>query len=53
MFISGTGKTFEFESPKYLNKDIFFSLAAALETARETERIAFAPSLDLLFVPSA
>ena len=53
MFISGTGKTFEFESPKYLKRDIFFSLAAAFETARETERIAFAPSLDLLFVPSS
>ena len=38
--------------PKYLNREIFFSNAAAFDTANETDKIAFAPSFDLFGVLS-
>ena len=53
IFIKGTGKTFELSFPKYLKRDIFFSIAAAFATANETDRIALAPSFDLLAVLSS
>ena len=52
MFIRGTGRTLEFSFPRYLKSEIFFSFAAALETANDTDKIALAPSLDLLGVLS-
>jgi len=53
MFIIGTGKTFAFVPPIYLYKGIPSSLLAAFAQAIETPKIAFAPSFDLLGVPSS
>ena len=53
IFIIGVGRTFAFTPPKYWNKGIPSSSAAALTTAIETPRIALAPNLPLLSVPSS
>ena len=52
MFIIGTGSIFALAPPIYLYRGISSCSAAALATARDTPRIAFAPSLALLGVPS-
>ena len=52
MFIIGTGNSLAFTPPKYLYKGIPNWLAAALATANETPKIAFAPNLPLFGVPS-
>jgi hypothetical protein len=52
IFIIGIGSTFAFTPPIYLYKGIFKELAAAFATASDTPNVAFAPNLDLLFVPS-
>ena len=52
MFIIGTGSTFAFTPPTYWYKGSPKKLAAALATAKETPKIALAPKLPLLFVPS-
>jgi hypothetical protein len=52
MFIIGTGSVFALTPPIYLYNGKPNSLAAAFATAKETPRIAFAPSLDLFGVPS-
>ena len=48
----GTGKVFALTPPTYLNNGIPNSSAAALAAANETPKIALAPNLDLLGVPS-
>ena len=52
MFIIGTGKRFASFPPRYLNSDWFADCADARATARETPKIAFAPNLDFVGVPS-
>ena len=44
MFKSGIGNCLLFEFPKCLYNEIFFSIAANLQDAMETAKIAFAPS---------
>ena len=53
MFIIGTGNSLALTPPKYLYKGNFKALAAALATAIDTPKIALAPSLLLLGVPSS
>ena len=53
MFIIGTGRTLAFTPPTYWYRGNPKKLAAALATAKETPRIAFAPNLPLLSVPSS
>ena len=53
MFIMGTGSTLALAPPRYLYKGSIEAAAAALATAMETPRIAFAPSFFLLSVPSS
>ena len=53
MFIIGTGNLFPLIPPKNLYRGISRAFAAALATAIETAKIAFAPNFDLSFVPSA
>ena len=52
IFIIGKGNSLAFTPPKYLYRGCPKASAAALATARETPKIAFAPSLPLLGVPS-
>ena len=52
IFIIGTGKVIALSPPKYLYKGRFLKSAAALETASETPKIAFAPRIDLFSLPS-
>src|ERR1051325_3333843 len=47
----GTGRTFAFGPPRYLNSGMPIASAAAFAFASDTARIAFAPSLDLVSVP--
>ena len=49
----GTGRTLAFGPPMYLNSGWPRQLAAALALASETARMALAPSLDLVSVPSS
>src|SRR5205823_4833643 len=53
MFIIGTGSTLASGPPRYLKSGSSSWLAAACAVASETARIAFAPSLALLGVPSS
>ena len=53
MFIIGSGRRLPFAPPRKRYSGISIAFAAALALAIETARIAFAPSLDLSFVPSA
>ena len=53
IFIIGTGNVLAETPPTYLYKGIPNSLAAALAAANETPKIALAPNLDLLDVPSS
>ena len=53
MFIIGTGTTFDWSVPRYRYRGNWFSCAAARAVARETARIAFAPSRSLFGVPSS
>ena len=53
MFIIGTGKVLAETPPTYLYKGSPNSLAAALATAKETPKIALAPSSDLFGVASS
>ena len=53
MFIIGTGRRFPDTPPRKRYSGISREVAAALQHAIDTARIAFAPSLDLSFVPSA
>ena len=53
MFIIGTGRRFPDTPPRKRYNGISREAAAALQHAIDTARIAFAPSLDLSFVPSA
>src|SRR5436309_13502270 len=48
----GTGRSLAFGPPRYLKRGRLTASAAALAVARETARIAFAPSFDLVSVPS-
>ena len=52
MFIIGVGRILPFTPPRYWKSGRPTESAAALATAMETPRIAFAPSLPLLGVPS-
>ena len=52
IFIIGNGNVFAETPPTYLYKGIPNSLAAAFATARETPKMALAPSFDLFLVPS-
>ena len=52
MFIIGTGNTLALTPPMYLYNGISNDLAAALATANDTPKIALAPNLPLLSVPS-
>ena len=52
-FIIGTGSTFAFGPPRYLNNGTPSAAAAACAVAIEVPRIAFAPSFFLLSVPSS
>ena len=52
MFISGTGSTVAFTPPTYLYSGNPATPAAACAHARDTPRIALAPSFDLFGVPS-
>ena len=52
-FIIGTGKTLAFGPPRYLKSGMSSASAAAWAAARETPRMAFAPSFFLLGVPSS
>ncbi len=52
IFIIGTGSVLALTPPTYLNNDKPNSSAAAFATASDTPKIAFAPSFDLLGVPS-
>ena len=49
----GTGSTLAFGPPRYLNSGRPSASAAALALASETARMALAPSLDLVSVPSS
>ena len=53
IFIIGTGSTCAFGPPKERNKERSAEFADALATASDAPRIAFAPSRDLLGVPSS
>ena len=53
MFIIGTGSLFALTPPRNLYSGMSSEIAAALAQAIDTARIAFAPSFDLSFVPSA
>ncbi len=53
MFIIGTGSRWAFGPPTYRKSGRFADSAAARATASETPRMALAPSLDLLGVPSS
>ena len=53
IFIIGTGNSLAFTPPKYLYKGIPNWLAAAFATANDTPKIALAPNLPLLGVPSS
>ena len=52
IFIIGTGSVLAATPPTYLYNGKFNSFAAAFATANDTPKIALAPSLDLLAVPS-
>jgi hypothetical protein len=52
-FIIGTGSVRLPTPPRWRNSDTPFSAAAALAVASEIARIALAPSLALLWVPSS
>jgi len=52
-FAIGTGKTLAFGPPRYLNSGWSSAAAAALAFGSDTARMAFAPSLDLVSVPSS
>src|SRR6266568_3161323 len=49
----GTGRTLAFGPPRYLNRGWPTAAAAALALASDTARMALAPSLDLVSVPSS
>ena len=53
MFIIGTGRRLPDTPPRKRYSGISSAVAAALQHAIDTARIAFAPSFDLSFVPSA
>ena len=53
MFIIGTGKRFPEIPPRKRYNGKSNAVAAALAVAIDTAKIAFAPNLDLSFVPSA
>ncbi len=53
MFIIGTGSIFAFTPPIYWYSGSPSCSAAALATAIDTPKIAFAPSFDLFSVPSS
>ena len=53
IFIIGTGRRLAFTPPRKRYRGISSEAAAALAQAMETARMAFAPSFDLSFVPSA
>ena len=53
MFIIGTGSLFPEIPPRKRYSGISSAIAAALAAAIDTARMAFAPSFDLSFVPSA
>ena len=53
MFIIGTGRRLAFTPPRKRNSGTPMDSAAALALAMDAARIALAPSLDLLGVPSA
>ncbi|KKC29358.1 hypothetical protein CDSM653_01626 [Caldanaerobacter subterraneus subsp. pacificus DSM 12653] len=53
MFIIGTGSVLAFTPPKYWYRGRPSSSAAAFATAKDTPKIAFAPNLLLLGVPSS
>ncbi len=52
MFIIGTGNCLALNPPRYWYNSNPSKSAAALATAMETPKIAFAPNLPLFFVPS-
>ena len=53
IFIIGTGISGLLLIDKYSYKGQLFTFAAALQAAIDTPSVAFAPSLDLLSVPSS
>ncbi len=53
MFIMGTGRTWALGPPTYWNRSRPADSAEAWAAARETPRMALAPSLPLLGVPSS
>ena len=53
IFIMGTGRRFPFIPPRKRYSGISSAMDAARAQAMETARMAFAPSFDLSFVPSA
>ena len=53
IFIIGTGSVLAFTPPKYWYSGSPAHTAAAFATAKETDKIAFAPRTALFFVPSA
>ena len=48
----GTGNVLAFSPPIYWYSEVLEAAAAALATAKDTPKIALAPSFDLLGVPS-
>ena len=52
-FIIGTGSVAASSAPRYRKRETPASFAAAFAFARETPRIAFAPSRPLFSVPSS